>query len=141
MNGQTSSTDNRTEDIPGFEIERQLAQGGMATVYLATQLSLKRKVALKLLRAFNDPEHKARFFNESRIIASLNHRNIITIHDVGQSGEHAFVGLFGGETGELLGAEDAEQPLRRCILLQQQPLRLLEARADLGQPPGQHGGQ
>ena len=93
MNGQISSADSLIETIPGFEIERQLAQGGMATVYLATQLSLHRRVALKVLRAFNDPEHQERFFNESRIIASLNHRNIVTIHDVGQVGEQAFLSM------------------------------------------------
>jgi len=93
MNGQISSTDSLTGTIPGFEIERQLAQGGMATVYLATQLSLHRMVALKVLRGFNDPEHQERFFNESRIIASLNHRNIVTIHDVGQIGEQAFLSM------------------------------------------------
>jgi tRNA A-37 threonylcarbamoyl transferase component Bud32 len=117
MNGQISSTDSLPETIPGFEIERQLAQGGMATVYLATQLSLNRKVALKVLRAFNDPEHKERFFNESRIIASLNHRNIITIHDVGQIGECAFLSMEYYQ-GNDLASRISQGPLDPCTALE-----------------------
>jgi len=106
MNAQISDTGNPTETIPGFEIERQLAQGGMATVHLATQLSLHRTVALKVLRAFSDPEHQERFFNESRIIASLNHRNIVTIHDVGQFGKQTFLSMEYYEGGDLASKID-----------------------------------
>lgn len=72
-----------TIKIPGYKIERLLAEGGMATVYLATQESLGRYVALKLLKKFDNPNQQKRFLNEGRIIASLSHRNIITIHDIG----------------------------------------------------------
>ena len=65
----------------------------MATVYLANQLSLDRKVALKILREFDDPEHRLRFFNESRIIGSLNHRNVITIYDVGTDGDCVYLAM------------------------------------------------
>ncbi len=76
-------------NIPGYRIETLVAEGGMASVYLATQESLERRVALKLLRKFDTPEQSERFVNEGRIIASLNHRNIITIHDIGNvDGQH-----------------------------------------------------
>ncbi len=117
MNGQISSTDSLTETIPGFEIERQLAQGGMATVYLATQLSLHRRVALKVLRAFNDPAHQERFFNESRIIASLNHRNIVTIHDVGQIGKQTFLSMEYYE-GNDLASRIGQGPVDPCTALE-----------------------
>ena len=57
----------------------------MAAVYLAVQESLDRQVALKVLdQTFaDDPAFSERFLNEGRIIASLNHSNIITIYDVG----------------------------------------------------------
>lgn len=55
----------------------------MATVYLATQLSLGRHVALKLLKKFDNPSQSKRFLQEGRVIASLNHRNVINIYDIG----------------------------------------------------------
>ncbi|MDH3830994.1 MAG: protein kinase [Gammaproteobacteria bacterium] len=69
--------------IPGYKIERLIAEGGTASVYLAIQESLQRHVAIKLLRKFESPEQLTRFLNEGRIIASLNHRNVISIHDIG----------------------------------------------------------
>ncbi len=69
--------------IPGYKIEHLIAEGGTASVYLAMQESLQRHVAIKLLRKFENPEQLTRFLNEGRIIASLNHRNVINIHDIG----------------------------------------------------------
>ncbi|GMR20986.1 MAG: serine/threonine-protein kinase [Gammaproteobacteria bacterium] len=69
--------------IPGYKIEHLIAEGGTASVYLAIQESLRRHVAIKLLRKFDNPEQLTRFLNEGQIIASLNHRNVINIHDIG----------------------------------------------------------
>jgi serine/threonine protein kinase len=87
--------------IPGYQIVRPIAEGGMASVYLAIQESLQRQVALKLLRRFDDPIHASRFSNEGRIIASLNHRNIITIHDIGVIGERHYLAMEYLEDGDL----------------------------------------
>ena len=76
-------------EIPGYAIERLIAEGGMASVYLAIQSSLRRRVALKVLKRFDTPEQATRFLDEGRIIASLNHHNIITIHDIGREGDIA----------------------------------------------------
>jgi len=62
----------------------------MASVYLAVQESLDRSVVLKLPKKFNDIFQSARFVNEGRIIASLNHHNIITIYDIGVAGERHY---------------------------------------------------
>ena len=62
----------------------------MASVYLAVQGSLDRRVVLKLPKKFNDVYQSARFVNEGRIIASLNHHNIITIYDIGVVGERHY---------------------------------------------------
>jgi serine/threonine protein kinase len=70
--------------IPGYRIKRLIGKGGMASVYLAVQQSLNRPVALKVLNSSpaDTPEFSRRFVREGRLIASLNHVNIITIHDI-----------------------------------------------------------
>jgi eukaryotic-like serine/threonine-protein kinase len=69
-----------------YRLERELGQGGMATVYLAEDLRYARKVALKVLRpelaAVIGPE---RFLNEIRITAQLGHPHIVTLIDSGAS--------------------------------------------------------
>ena len=82
--------------IPGYRIERQLGRGGMATVHLAVQESLGRKVALKVLvpqLAASDPGFTQRFLREGRIAASLRHRHIVAIHDVGVHEGQAYMAL------------------------------------------------
>ena len=87
--------------IPGFKVVRLIAEGGMATVYLAIQESLGRFVALKILKKFDNPEQSNRFLNEGRIIASLNHQNIITIHDIGVFGDHHYISMEYPDGGDL----------------------------------------
>ena len=69
--------------IPGYKIQHLIAEGGTASIYLAIQESLGRYVAIKLLRKIDNPTQLSRFLNEGQIVASLNHRNVINIHDVG----------------------------------------------------------
>lgn len=73
--------------IPGYEIDCEIGRGGMATVYRATQLSLQRQVAIKVLardQALDDVSELAqRFKKEGHILAQLLHPNIVTIYDVG----------------------------------------------------------
>jgi serine/threonine protein kinase len=90
-----------TIKIPGYRIIKPIAQGGMAAVYLAEQQSLGRRVVLKLLKKFDDVYQSARFVTEGRIIASLNHRNIITIHDIGVIGERHYIAMEFLEGGDL----------------------------------------
>ena len=73
----------------------------MASVYLATQESLGRPVVIKQLKKFNDVYQSARFHHEGRIIASLNHRNIITIYDIGVIGERYYISMEYLEGGDL----------------------------------------
>jgi len=67
-----------------YEIERQIGQGAFATVYLARDLKHERKVAIKVLNA--DPESETgeiRFIREIRVVARLQHPNILPLHDSG----------------------------------------------------------
>ena len=70
-----------------FVLERRLGKGGMGVVYLAQHAVLKRPFAVKLLlREFTSHERAlARFFREARVASSLDHPNIVSIYDYGQT--------------------------------------------------------
>ncbi len=72
-------------DIPGYAIKREIGSGGMASVHLATQTSLEREVALKVMSPAlaADPTFSKRFLQEARMLASLAHPNIVAVYDVG----------------------------------------------------------
>ena len=69
-----------------YRIERVLGQGGMGAVYLAEQLSLGRRVALKVIRneRLRDPGARQRFRREARAVADLRHPGICAVLDVGE---------------------------------------------------------
>lgn len=68
-----------------YRIERLLGEGGMGKVYLADDLRLTRKVALKLLppTLIEHPDRLRRFKHEAKAASGLNHPNILTIHEFG----------------------------------------------------------
>ena len=74
------------QSIAHYKILEKLGAGGMGEVYLAEDTKLNRKVALKFLseRLSADPEFKARFHHEAQAAASLDHPNIVTIHELGE---------------------------------------------------------
>jgi len=75
------------------EITSFVAAGGMGEVYRERDLSLGREVALKLLpeSVASDADRRARFEREARLVASLNHPNIVTIHSVEQADDKLFI--------------------------------------------------
>ncbi|MEE2732134.1 MAG: ABC transporter substrate-binding protein [Pseudomonadota bacterium] len=69
-----------------YRIDRMLADGGMSRVYLAEQLSLARKVVVKmLLPSFHDEDFIQLFLREARICSQLNHPNIVSVLDFGHT--------------------------------------------------------
>ncbi len=89
-----SSPDLVGETFGDFRILRLLGQGGMGRVYLAEQLSLKRKVALKVLRedVAANPTALERFKAESKTVAKLSHANVVQVYTVGEhEGRHYMV--------------------------------------------------
>lgn len=76
-----------------FRIAREIGRGGMGVVYEATQISLGRRVALKVLpsAAVLDPKQLQRFKNEAAAAASLDHPHIVSVHAVGcEHGVHYY---------------------------------------------------
>jgi serine/threonine protein kinase len=81
--------------IPGYEVYEVLGKGGMGVVYRARQIGLGRVVALKrILHAENaGPDERRRFQAEAEAIASLQHRHIVQIHEVGEADDLPFFSL------------------------------------------------
>lgn len=77
----------------GYQIIEEIGRGGMATVYLAIQKSLNRQVALKVLTHTAVPGFSERFLREARVIASLNHRHVVTIYDIGIEQERHYISM------------------------------------------------
>lgn len=69
--------------VGAYRVERQIGSGGMATVYLANHEKLDRKVALKVIHPnlLEDQNFKTRFEREAKIIARLDHPNIVPVYD------------------------------------------------------------
>lgn len=75
--------------VAGYRIERVLGTGGMGTVYLAANPALPRREALKVLSAelSRNPDFRARFIREAEVAASLDHPNIVSVHNRGQTAD------------------------------------------------------
>ena len=91
-------------EIPGYKIQHRVGQGGMASVYLAIQESLDRSVVLKILDISGPTANESlieRFLVEGRIVATLNHPNIITIFDIGIANDSLFISMEYIKGGDL----------------------------------------
>lgn len=73
--------------LGGYRVERKIGQGGMGAVYIAEQISLHRKVALKVLseKFVKDSAFVDQFVNEARAAGALNHPNVVQVYDVGEA--------------------------------------------------------
>jgi tetratricopeptide (TPR) repeat protein len=100
--GEANLPPDGLESAPGtplgdFRLLREIGRGGMGVVYEAEQLSLRRRVALKVLpfAATIDPRHLQRFHNEAQAAACLHHSNIVPVYSVGcERGVHFYAMQF-----------------------------------------------
>ncbi len=120
-----------------YRVEALLGLGGMGAVYRATQLSVKRPVALKLIadEMISGSAHARRFRQEAEVVARLNHPHIVQLHDFGATEEgmlYLVMELVDGES--LSHLIRAERPIgsRRAIHLASQVLSALAAAHDAG---------
>lgn len=76
-----------------YQVRSRIARGGMATVYLATDLRLERRVAVKVMHGHlaDDSQYKARFIQEARSAARLAHPNVVNVYDQGQDADTAYL--------------------------------------------------
>ena len=78
-----------------YRIEQVVARGGMATVYLAMDIRLERKVALKIIHPHlaSNNSFREKFIREARIAAKLSHPNLVNVFDQGEDGDLAFMAM------------------------------------------------
>ncbi|MET0783088.1 MAG: protein kinase, partial [Leifsonia flava] len=76
-----------------YQVRSRIARGGMATVYLATDLRLERRVAIKIMHGHlaDDNTFKSRFVQEARSAARLAHPNVVNVFDQGQDSDMAYL--------------------------------------------------
>jgi serine/threonine protein kinase len=110
-------------NIPGYEIKKRLARGGMGVVYLARERALDRDVAIKMLSVDNmTNEQIERFQMEARAISALLHSNIIQIFSVGEHHGQPYLVLEYASAGTLKdrlegNAFSKEETLRMMMTL------------------------
>ena len=124
------------DQVAGYRIECVLGRGGMGVVYAATQLSLNRTVALKVLAAElrDDPVFRERFRREGEIQAAIDHPNIVTVYEAGRDRRRPLPGdapACAGRTLKQLIAAGELDARGRC--------GMLEPVADALDPPTRPG--
>ncbi|MET0165597.1 MAG: protein kinase [Vicinamibacterales bacterium] len=95
-----------------YQITAQIGAGGMGEVYRASDTTLERTVAIKVLpdHAANDAQFRERFEREARAASALNHPNILTVFDVGRERDAAFLVM------ELIDGVTLRERIADCAL-------------------------
>src|SRR5208283_3778729 len=121
--------------ISHYEVLEKLGEGGMGVVYKARDMQLGRFVAIKVLipASGESSDRRARFIQEARAASSLNHPNIITIHDIVSSddGDSIVMEFVRGQTlGDMISA--GRIPTVDCLKLAMQIADALAAAHSIG---------
>jgi serine/threonine protein kinase len=112
-------------ELAGYRIERHVAHGGMGEVYEATQLSLDRRVALKLIarRLGTDERFRERFRREARSAAAIDHTNILPVYETGETADgRLFLAMRfveGPDLSSLLREQGPLDPAQTVAILRQ----------------------
>ena len=133
-----AATDLVDRQLGDFRVLRRLGSGGMAEVYLAEQMSLKRQVAVKVLKRelleSSDDTHLKRFTQEATAAANLNHPHIVQVHAIGEDGGYHYIAqeyVPGLTLREWLRRNGPPEPVIAIKLLRQIALAL-QAAAEAG---------
>jgi serine/threonine protein kinase len=119
------------EEFAGYRLVAIIGRGGMSTVFRAENPRLGNVIALKVLapELASDDVFRTRFLEESRIAASMNHPNVIPIHDTGSSGGLLFIAMryvTGTDMRQML-KKRGRLPPDRAVFLLNQAARALDA--------------
>ena len=114
-------------DLAGYRSESVLGRGGMGVVYLATDLRLKRRVALKLVapELAADPRFRERFLREAELAASLDHSHVVPVYAAGEMDGQLWIAMRYVQGTDLKTLLEQEGPL--------EPARALELVAQVGE--------
>jgi serine/threonine protein kinase len=108
----------------GYRVESLIGRGGMGVVYRATDLSLGRPVALKMIapELAQDERFRDRFLREPRLAASLEHPNVVPIHEAGERDGQLYLAMRyvdGSDLSTVLAREGKLPPERELAVLAQ----------------------
>ena len=111
-------------DLAGYRLESVIGRGGMGVVYLATDLRLKRRVALKLVspELASDARFRERFLREAELAASLDHSHVVPVYAAGELDGQLWMAMRyveGEDLATLLEREGPLEPPRAVELLGQ----------------------
>lgn len=120
-----------------YRVEAKIARGGMATVYVATDLRLARRIALKIMphALADDDEFTQRFVREARAAARLTHPNVVAVYDQGEDDGVLFLAMEyvdGRRTLRDVIREDAPLPPGRALAIMEEILRAMAAAHESG---------
>jgi eukaryotic-like serine/threonine-protein kinase len=118
------------QSLGRYTIHAELGKGGFATVYRATDTTLERDVALKILKPGWTDDAKAveRFMREAKQASRLKHANIVTIYDVGQVEGRLFIAmeLVRGRSLQQIIADDGAMAWPRVLAILEQSAAALD---------------
>jgi len=119
--------------INQYEMIKMIGEGGMGTVYLARDLRLGRRVAIKFLQS-NQPEMTQRFLVEARTTARCQHDNIVVIYEVGEHNNSPYIVLefLNGKPLTSLTEHSAKLPYARAVEIMCSILRALQCAHEQG---------
>ncbi|MEK6326790.1 MAG: serine/threonine-protein kinase [Actinomycetota bacterium] len=108
----------------GYRIEGVIGRGGMGVLYLATQLSLERRVALKLISPefADDRLFRERFKREARLAALIDHPNVIPVYEAGEWEGQLFLAMRyvdGTDLGAIIACEEKLHPRQAAPIITQ----------------------
>jgi tetratricopeptide (TPR) repeat protein len=120
------------ESILHYELTEVLGQGGMGVVCRARDTRLRRDVAIKLLKRGADPDGVNRLIREARLASSLNHPNIVTVFDAGETEHGHFIAMEFVRGRTLRSLIREQRPLSEIIRIVRQVAEALAVAHDAG---------
>ena len=110
--------------LAGFRLERVIGRGGMGVVFLAEEVALRRRAAVKVIspQLAQDVAFRARFEQEARLAAAIDHPNVVPVYAAGEDGGQLFLAMRyveGRDLGEIIARDGTLAPSRAAALVDQ----------------------